>query len=86
MVFGDLVFGLLVAVRDHAVEEAAGLALRVVVLLRLLDLTAKVAGGLVVNVVRLDFFVKVGWRAALVWVLQCRKGHVDIKMRGQWCA
>ena len=66
MVFGDLVFGLLVAVRDHAVEEAAGLALWVVVLLRLIDLAAKVARGLVVNVVRVDFLVKVGWRLVSV--------------------
>lgn len=80
MVLGNLVLRLLVAVRDHAVEEAAGLALRVALLLRLLDLTAKVARGLVVDFFVVLGFVEVGWG---ILVLRDVEGW-EMRARRRW--
>ena len=60
LVLGDLVLRLLVPVRDHAVEEAARLALGVALLLGLFDFARQMAVGLVVDVLVVLGFVEVG--------------------------
>lgn len=60
---GELVLGLLVAVRDHAVEKGAGSALGVAISFGLLDLAVQVGGGL--------FVLAIVTRVVLVEVLGC---------------
>lgn len=61
----QLVLGLLVARRNEAVEEAAGTTLRMTLLLGLLDLVMKVAGGFLVELGVVLVFVEVGCRGVL---------------------
>jgi len=69
----QLLLGLLVAVHDELVEKAAGLPVRVVGGLGLLNLLVEVTGGFLVYVLRVMVFVDVDWTSLLA---------LDISIKG----